>query len=427
MNGSGYTYIIAWVLLLLSAGIVPGNVYCQTIETSDTTSTKVSFHKTDSTAFQRDTIQDQNEDVSPLDISGTRGLFILSADRMLQLRILGSIRTSINWSDEDLGDKQTFNPYEIPTNVENWTPNFFAGLQQTRLGIEVTRRTKSRGDIFIRFEGDFKNSSNTFRIRHAYGQMGGFLVGQTWSLMNNVSFQPAIVSLDGPACGSGLRTPQIRYSRRINNKLAFAAALEYSSVDLELPDSLNISLLQVIPNLTGRLSYSYGKLSFRFSMVLATISGRVNSEDISYAFGIAGSLAGRYKIKSKSELFFSLFGGRATSHFLDMFNGKNQDMAFDINTKTFKALNTYAGYVAFEQALPLNLSSSVSFGMAMIPNKDFQKDEAYNYSYNALLNIFWAPVDGARVGVEYANGQRFDKGPLRGMANRVSMLIYYDF
>jgi hypothetical protein len=204
-------------------------------------------------------------------------------------------------------------------------------------------------------------------------------------------------------------------------------ALEYSSVDLELPDSLNISLLQVIPNVTGRFSYTSGKLSFRFAMVLATISGRVDSKDISYAFGIAGSFAGRYKIKPKSELFFALFAGRATSHFIDMFNGKNQDMAFDPSTKSFRPLNTYSGYIAFEQALPLNLSTSLSFGMATIPNKDFQMDEAYNFSYNALLNVFWAPADGARIGLEYANGQRFDKGPFRGMANRVSMLIYYDF
>jgi hypothetical protein len=102
-------------------------------------------------------------------------------------------------------------------------------------------------------------------------------------------------------------------------------------------------------------------------------------------------------------------------------------MAFDPSTKSFRPLNTYSGYIAFEQALPLNLSTSLSFGMATIPNKDFQMDEAYNFSYNALLNVFWAPADGARIGIEYANGQRFDKGPFRGMANRVSMLIYYDF
>jgi len=424
LNNEYHIFILLIVLLFIFPISV---VYGQNEAIQDTTRTKVSYHKSDTTSFQRDTIIDQNEDASPLDISGSRGIFILSSDKMLQLRILGSIRTSINYSDQDMSDKQTFNPYEIPTDVDIRTPNFFAGLQQTRLGIEVTRRTETRGDIFIRFEGDFKNSSTAFRIRHAYGQIGGFLVGQTWSLMNNVSYQPALVSLDGPAIGSGLRTPQLRYSRHINKKIAWAAALEYSSVDLSLPDSIDATVLQVIPNVTARFSHTTTKLSYRVSAVLSTISGRVESKDISYAFGIAASFAGRYKINPKSELFLALFIGRATSHFVDMFNGKNQDMAYNRNSKKVEALDAYGGYIAFEQMLPKNFSASVAFGMAAITNKNFQPDDAYSYSYNALFNVFWQPVEGARVGVEFANGQRFDYGPPRGIANRMSMLIYYDF
>jgi hypothetical protein len=245
--------------------------------------------------------------------------------------------------------------------------------------------------------------------------------------MNNVSYQPALVSLDGPACGSGLRTPQIRYSKHFNDRMAWAAALEYSSVDLSHPDSVNVTLLQVMPNVTGRFSYASSRILFRFAVVISTISGRVESNSISYTFGIAGSFAGRMKIKPKSEIYFSLFAGRATSHFLDMFNGKNQDMTYNTITKKFEALDAFGGYLAFEQRLPKNFSASISFGMAAITNKDFQLDDAYNYSYNALLNMFWQPVAGARIGIEFANGQKFDKGTPQGMANRVSMLIYYDF
>jgi len=387
----------------------------------------VSFHNSDSSKFHRDTIPEQDIDVSPLDIEQGRGIFILSADRMLQLRILGSIRTSINYTDQDMPDHQTFNPYEIPTTVNTRSPNYFAGLQQTRLGIEVTRRTKSKGDVFIRFEGDFKNSSNTLRIRHAYGQIGRVLVGQTWSLMNNVNYQPAIVSLDGPACGSGLRTPQIRYSKSINQNMSWAAAVEYSIPDLDVPDSINVTLLQVIPNFSGRYSYYKKGISFRVSVVITRISGKTFTDDISYAFGYAGSFAGSMKLKKNNELFFGLFLGKATSHFMDLFNGKSQDMAYNQFSNKFEALDSYAGYIAYEKSLPKNLSTSITFGIAAITNKDFQPEEDYSYSYNALLNLFWQPVKGARVGIEFANGQRFDIGSYRGIANRLSILIYYDF
>lgn len=83
--------------------------------------------------------------------------------------------------------------------------------------------------------------------------------------------------------------------------------------------------------------------------------------------------------------------------------------------------------LTYERILPKNFSASLALGLASITNIDFQPEEAYNYSYNALVNIFWQPVEGARLGIEFANGQRFDKVPSRGFANRLSALIYYDF
>ena len=160
--------------------------------------------------FQKDTIQETVNDFSPLDIGSNRGIFILSANKMLQLRILGSVRSNFHYTDDDLDNKQSLNPFEIPTRNSFNTPVYFAGFSQTRLGFEVTRRTTSRGDIFVRLEGDFNSSSGGFRVRHAYGEIGRFLVGMTWSLTNNVGYQPALVSSDGAVGSIGLRTPQIR-------------------------------------------------------------------------------------------------------------------------------------------------------------------------------------------------------------------------
>ena len=127
--------------------------------------------------FQKDTIKETPNDFSPLDIGSNRGIFILSANKLLQLRILGSVRSNFHYTDDELENKQTFNPYEIPTAAAFNTPVYFAGFSQTRLGFEVTRRTKTRGDIFVRLEGDFNSSSGGFRVRHAYGEIGRFLVG----------------------------------------------------------------------------------------------------------------------------------------------------------------------------------------------------------------------------------------------------------
>ncbi len=394
---------------------------------ADKTKASVSYNKSDSTQFKPDTSHVVHNDISPLDIGSNRGIFILSADHMLQLRILGSVRARFNYTDQKMETEQTFNPYEVPVGINSFSPNFYAGLKQTRLGFEVTRRTKTGGDIFIRIEGDFKTNDVSFRIRHAYGQIGNLLIGQTWSLFNNVSYQPAMVSRDGPAGGSGPRTPQIRYSRKFHKDMAWSAAIEYSSPDFDIPDSVNGTLLQVIPNFTGRYLYRTDLISFRVAVVISTISGRVDSSALNYSFGFGGSFSGWVKIKKQGRIYLSLTSGTAISHFMDMFDGKGEDIVYNSNTQKFKSLISTGGYLAYSYNFPKDFSANLSYGMAAITNKDFQPDDAYSYSYNALLNVFWTPVDGARVGVEYANGQRFDKGGARGMGNRLSILLYYDF
>lgn len=377
--------------------------------------------------FQKDTIKETPNDFSPLDIGSNRGIFILSANKLLQLRILGSVRANFHYSDENLESKQTFNPYEIPTRSSLNSPIYYAGFSQTRLGFEVTRRTRSRGDIFIRLESDFNTSSGGFRVRHAYGEIGRFLVGMTWSLTNNVGYQPLIVSLDGPVGGIGIRTPQIRYSQRLSDKAGYSIGVEYSEPQINVPDTIDAAAIQVIPDLTGRLTYNTDRLSLRFSGAFTTISGRVIDNNIEYSPGYLGSVAGILSSLKGGDLYFSFTVGRGTSHFVDTFNGKNQDLVFNPNQTAFIPLDYWAGYVAYSHTLPMNLSASVSLGYSDVNNQDFQPDTDFSNSYNTLINLFWDPVEGARLGLEFAHGKRVDKGGDSGYANRLSLLMYYDF
>ena len=387
--------------------------------------TRVTLNSADST-LTKDSAHVAHTVYEALDIGSDRGIFILSADKMLQLRILGSVRANFNYTDQDLDDHQTFNPYEIPTTAIGTTPNFYAGVEQTRLGFEVTRRTRKQGDVFIRIEGDFKNNSVAFRIRHAYGQFRNLLVGQTWSLFANVSFQPAFVSMDGPVGGSGVRTPQIRYSRVINKKMVWHAGIEYAFEDRDIPDSLGTAL-QVIPDFTGRFTYRVEKVSFRVAVLFRTISGKTENSNISYQFGYGASFAGRVISGKNSEIFLGANAGKSITAYIDTWAGRGEDLTYDPENGKFSGLVSYSGYLAYNYDLPMNLSITLGLGASYIDNLDFQVEEAFNYSYNGLVNVFWVPVSGARLGIEYANGQRVDKGNQRGVANRISILLYYDF
>ena len=112
---------------------------------------------------------------APLDIGQDRGLFIVTPDQKMQLRILGSVRYLAVYDNANFKDKNSFNSFFIPTPATgDKIPNYYNGLSQTRLGFEITRSTE-KGNVLIRLETDFAGA-NGFRIRHAYGQINRVLL-----------------------------------------------------------------------------------------------------------------------------------------------------------------------------------------------------------------------------------------------------------
>jgi hypothetical protein len=192
-----------------------------------------------------------------LDIGQSRGVFIISPDKRLQLRIVGSVRYLVAFDNRKLTNKNSFNTFDIPTGTENFTfPNLYNGLEQSRLGFEITRST-DEGNLFVRLETDFAGPDG-YRIRHAYGQFSKFLFGQTWSLFSHITSVPATVDFNSPTGATSVRTPQIRYS--LDNAFSgydLTLALEYFRPELTVPDTLAIESVQLIPDITARIEKNY--------------------------------------------------------------------------------------------------------------------------------------------------------------------------
>lgn len=369
----------------------------------------------------------QEVENSPLDIGENRGLYILADKGDLQMRILGSVRFSAFYNLWNLSSENSFNTYDIPTGDDNFRlPSYYNSLVFSRFGFEVTRKTNS-GDFFIRLEMDFAGTDNTFRIRHAYAKYKNFLVGQTWSLLTNVQNLPTTVDPDGPVAAVAGRTPQFRYSHKITNNVFGAYAIEYSLPDYTAPDSVDVSFVQTIPNLTARFSANYKFGSVQLAAIVAPITGYQDQQNKNTTFGYGFTLSGKFDLAHSDKLLYQGTFGNAISHFLNPFSGSGEDMAYDPNDNEFKGLNVLGGWLSYGHHWPNRVSSYFSFGIASISNRSFQTNSDYNFSYDFSVNGFWTVVEGLKVGLEVLYGERFNIDGSRGKASRVWTLFYYDF
>lgn len=375
-----------------------------------------------------DTIQTDTLKViedAPLDIGQNRGLFIVTPDQKMQLRILGSVRYLAVYDNVNFIDKNSYNTFFIPTpSTGDRIPNYYNGLSQTRLGFEITRRT-GKENVFVRLETDFAGA-NGFRIRHAYGQINRLLLGQTWSLFSHITALPSTVDFAGPTGSTHSRTPQIRYSApKLFGETNFAFGLEYLPPDLSIPDSLQIDAFQLIPNITVRADRSFRWGSAQLSGILPVLSGIYDNQlALIPGWGISASTV--VNSWAKGKWYVQGVVGKAISKYFNDMAGNGFDIQFPPSGGTTSPL-TYGFYATYEHHWSTMLYSNFTYGMCSLQEETFTPATIYATGRTFRVNTFWNITDGAKAGGELIWGNRENKNSVYGNATRVNFLFYYDF
>jgi hypothetical protein len=90
-------------------------------------------------------------------------------------------------------------PTKLPSFKNQFAPsgNVYAGVRQSRFGVKSSTPTPF-GDLNTVFEFELFGTGvdagqTTFRLRHAYGELGQFGAGQTWSAFMDIGVFPNTV------------------------------------------------------------------------------------------------------------------------------------------------------------------------------------------------------------------------------------------
>jgi hypothetical protein len=417
------------MILMLCLININKKVYAQKDTTAvdkDTSAIVVMMEVPDTAKVARDSIN--IEDIHRQDSPEESGFLITTPDGKSQLRIRGSVRLNGALDLNGLQNKDLFSTFEIPVGEANRTePRFFMSANQTRFGIEATRETPI-GEAFMRIEGDFRVPPDLFRLRHAYGTLGYFLAGQTWSTFGDPASIPWTVDLDGPNSSVSERTVQLRYTRVVSDNFRWVLAVESPTPDINKPDTLKLEpVFQSFPDVAGRLKRQGEWGHMQISAIIRSITVRNIAGEQQELIGFGGLLSGEMEFDGENELMFQAVYGNAISKFIGSLTGRGLDAIFNPNTNEFETVTSMGGFVSYGHTWKPDLYSYFTFGLTNVVNKDYQPDDAFSISQYVSGNVFWEAATGTRLGVEYSWGRRVNKNGNYGTANRVSFIIYYDF
>jgi DcaP outer membrane protein len=172
-----------------------------------------------------------------------------------------------NWFD-------VVRPTKLPSFTNQFAPsgNVYAGVRQTRFGVKSSSPTKL-GDLNTVFEFELFGTGvdagqTTFRLRHAYGELGAIGGGQTWSPFMDIGVFPNTIEYWGPNGMVFFRNVQMRWMpvRKKSGSVTIALERPGASGDQGVyRDRIELSNIQPrfnFPDLSGnaRIDRNWGYL-----------------------------------------------------------------------------------------------------------------------------------------------------------------------
>lgn len=338
-------------------------------------------------------------------------------------------------SGANSGDLAFF-PSTIPVNGAGEDDQFSFNARQTRLWLKGYS-PGGYGEMAGYIEIDFNSSSsasnekvsNSYipRLRHAYGMLGGFTLGQTYTTFMNVSAYPEINDLNGPVGIMNIRQPLFRYGmeRDWGN---FYLALENPETTLVTADATRIAADdERLPDIVGKLEFTGDWGNWTLSGMAREIRSdsalAANIEDS--AWGGAVSAAGRIRLHNHDNLRFNLSYGNALGRYLS-FNGFDDGMIDNLGKIRLNEI--IGGYLAYQHWWRDDLRSSISAGFAHADNSPLVDASGVNHLfYSTHLNLIWSPSLNASIGIEWLHGYRELEDGRDGRIDRVQLTSIYNF
>ena len=316
-------------------------------------------------------------------------------------------------------------PTKLPSVPGEFAPDgkVYFGVRQTRFGVKTATPTPM-GDLKTQFEFELFGTGvdagqTTFRLRQAYGELGKFGAGQTWSPFMDIDVFPNSLEYWGPNGMVFYRNVQFRWMpiRNSGLHLTFAAERPGASADQGIYSG-RIELEDIYPKFDMpdfswqvRMIREWGYLQtagiFRKISWVDTGTGPYHLSDTVLGWGI--NTSSNVKLGSSSVARLQVVYGHGIENYMN-------DAPIDIGLA-----NNFGNPVAPIKGVPLpvlgvvsfvdhtwspRFTSSAGYSMVNIWNSDAEKAADFHQGFYALANLLYHPIPRVTMGGEFQFGRR---------------------
>jgi DcaP outer membrane protein len=322
-----------------------------------------------------------------------------------------------NWYDTMRVTKLPTFPDQYGQDGSTW-----AGVRQSRLGFRSSTPTKL-GDLKTTFEFELfgtgvDEGQTTFRLRHAYGELGKFGAGQYWSPFMDPDVFPNSLEYWGPTGMVFFRNVQVRWMP-VQGEHSVTVALERpgasgdQGVYADRVELDGITPRFPLPDFSGAYKYSQDWGYVRAAGILRRIKWDDSLDD---PFDLSGdatgwgiNLSSNVKAGKSDVIRLQFVFGEAIQNYM---NDSPVDIGIVDNfsnpvTPLLGKPIPIVGIVAFlDHTWNEKYSTAIGYSWQDNDNTDAQAPDAFRVGQYALGNLLYYPVPNVMVGGELQWGRR---------------------
>lgn len=319
-------------------------------------------------------------------------------------------------------------------------------VKQSRFGVQGTMPTGSQA-LNFKFEFDLFGvgadaGQTTFRLRHAYGEWGTLLAGQTNSVFMDGDVFPNTIDYWGPNGMVFYRNVQIRWTPFKTDNSHFAVAIERPGNDI---DPGNLRLIEgfqdaqiqndeEVPDLTAqwRIGGDWGH--FQAAGILRRVGYEFRIEPTD-AFtdgnetGWGINLGSTINTFGKDKVLLQVVHGQGIASYM---NDGGMDLAPRLTgtppDNVIAEAVPLTGVVAYyDHYWSEKWSSSIGYSYTEVDNTNFQSDTAFHKAQYASANVLTYPGKNLMIGAELLWGDRETNDGNSGDDVRFQFSVKYNF
>lgn len=316
-------------------------------------------------------------------------------------------------------------PTKLPSFPNEFAPNgkVYYGVRQSRFGVKSTTPT-SYGELKTHFEFELFGTGvdagqTTFRLRHAYGELGQFGAGQTWSPFMDIDVFPNSLEYWGPNGMVFFRNLQFRWMPlKGRNSVTLAVERPGASADQgRFQDRIELQGIRPkfdLPDFSGNVRFTRDWGYFQVAGILRRIKW---VDTINDAFDLDGTETGAGLNLTSNVKFTQNDTGRFAFVFGQGIQNYMNDAPVDIGIEltpggdprrpiTGVALPMWSMVAFLDHNWNKRFSTAIGYSMLDIDNSNGQAPNAFRRGHYALGNLLFYPTENSMFGGEFQWGRR---------------------